>query len=64
VPGRDDATCFQVEAAVAAVVRWVAEEYARGGPRTEFVAGRGAEVGIAQASEHTEVVVARWRAEK
>jgi hypothetical protein len=60
VPRRDDASCDQIEAAIAPVVRRIAEEDASCGAWTELVRRRGAEVGVAEASKNTKLIVS-WR---
>jgi hypothetical protein len=60
VPRRDDASCDQIEAPIAPVVRRIAEEDASCGAWTELVRRRGTEVGVAEASENAKLIVS-WR---
>ena len=58
--GCDDAARGDVQATVAAVIRWVAEEDACLRAPAELVRRRGTEVGEAEATKHPQLVVA-WR---
>jgi len=55
--------CCQVEAAIATMIRWVAEEDAGGRARTEIFGRRGAEVGVAETPKDTKLIIS-WRCTK
>jgi len=61
---RVDASRGDVVAAISAMVRWVAQEDTRDGPGCELVCSRRRGVGVAEAAEHPELVVAWWHTEK
>lgn len=62
--GDDEASSSCVEATKTFLRGGVAEKYARESTRGKLVRGCACDIGIATATEHVKVIVARWRAKE
>jgi hypothetical protein len=64
MPRGDDAAGGEVVAAISVMIRRVPDEHIGRRTRAQLVRGGGGGVGVAAATEDTQVVVARWSAKK